>query len=252
MKHGIRLGLLRFLIQVTAVGFTIAGLNSLVDIDAIPFFVFAATVVLSGVFFCGWLCPFGAVQEWLRYAGSRVTGVDMNAPNPLNRYLSLSRYILWIALLFVAWDANMSPVNSRGAFAAVFSGLKLGDAFIFVMGAVLVLSIFMDRPYCRYVCQRGAGCGLASIFRIFTIKRDHEKCVSCGRCDKSCQMGIEISTVTNMRSASCINCFKCVERCPLRGALKVGAALPRLRDFKDTIDRYFRLRGRIGCRPGRR
>ncbi|GHV41457.1 hypothetical protein FACS1894187_23200 [Synergistales bacterium] len=107
--------LYRFGVQIIAMGFTVAGYNYLVDINALPGHVFVASVVLAGMFFCGWVCPFGAAQEWLRFLG-RLTGVNMNIPNPAHRYLSLIRYVLWLLFLLMAVHTTDLSINSRVAF----------------------------------------------------------------------------------------------------------------------------------------
>jgi ferredoxin len=56
-------------------------------------------------------------------------------------------------------------------------------------------------------------------------------------------MGIEVSAVGNMRNASCVNCFKCVAKCPVRGALKIGLAFPRLKDLREAWRKYIFIKG---------
>ncbi|GHS89798.1 hypothetical protein AGMMS49957_13780 [Synergistales bacterium] len=225
--------------QIIAFGLTVAGYNHLVDINTIPSYLFVASVVLAGMFFCGWACPFGAAQEWLRLAGRKLTKFNLNIPNPLHRYLSLLRYALLLFFLWVGWHSIELSTNARVTFLLISYGREITWFALCFMGLVLFLSLFMDRPYCKYLCARGAGRGLAGILRVFTIKRNSDKCINCRHCDKTCPMGIEISTAGSLRTASCVNCFKCVVRCPAKGALKFGFVIPRLRDLKDAIKRYF-------------
>jgi Polyferredoxin len=226
----------RFLCQCIAVGFTVVGLNSLVHIFGLPRPVFIASVIIVGMFFCGWGCPFGALQEWTRALGKRMFGIGYNIPNPLHRYLSLSRYILWGLTFFAIW--SWQPLNSRRAFLKLTTSHELEIAAALIMAVILLLSLFMDRPYCKYICGFGSEFGLMSLFRVFTFRRSPKKCVSCGKCDQACPMGLEVSTYENLRSASCINCFRCVSACPVKGALTFGPAYVRLQDIKEIKNRW--------------
>lgn len=231
-------------VQIVAMGFTVVGYNRLVDLYAVPPVVFLGTIVLAGMFFCGWMCPFGSAQEWLRLAGRKLTCVSIDIPNPLHRYLSLSRYILLALFISMAWNIFTSPTNSRVAFLSLFLGRAAAWPALIIMGIMLILSLFIDRPYCKYVCGRGAQYGLWGLLRPFTVKRDAEKCIGCGKCDKLCPMGIEVSTAGNLRTASCVNCFRCMSDCPTAGALKFGFAVPKLKDLKEAVRRYFSLNPR--------
>jgi len=230
--------------QFIVMRFTIAGYNHLVDIDILPGSVFVLSVVFFGMFFCGWACPFGAAQEWVRVLGVRMTGITLNIPNPLHRYLALSRYVLWLSVFVIAWDPTTAPINSRRAFLSFFAGGNSAYAAVIFLSVMLAVSLFMDRPYCKYLCRRGAGRGIVGMARPFTVIRNQSRCVGCGKCDRICQMGIEISTAGNLRTANCINCFKCVAGCPAHGALKFGFAIPKLKDLKDAVRRYFTLNPR--------
>lgn len=89
-----------------------------------------------------------------------------------------------------------------------------------MLGSFILLSLFFNRPYCRYFCSEGARYGLLSLARIFTIKRDEEKCINCGKCSRSCPTQIDVASKKHIRNFQCINCFKCIEACPVKGALK--------------------------------
>lgn len=226
----------RLLTQLIAVGFTIFGLNSLVHIFGLPRPVFIMTVIIGGMFFCGWGCPFGAIQEWLRFLGRKLFKVNLNIPNPWHRYLAFSRYILWGLTFFAVW--NWRPLNSRRAFLALSAESEIQVAAGVILIMVILLALFMDRPYCKYLCGFGAEFGLVGLGKIFTFKRSQTKCISCKKCDQKCPMGLEISQIGHLRSPNCINCFKCVAACPVPGALTYGPALIRLEDLKDMKRRY--------------
>lgn len=125
----------------------------------------------------------------------------------------------------------MPDMNYRRAYFGLITGQVLEISLYVGLGLVLVLTLLMDRPFCRYVCGFGALFGLLSMARVFTVKRDAGKCANCSQCDDACAMGIKVSKQENVRSPHCINCLKCTSSCPVPEALTFGPALPRLKDF---------------------
>lgn len=184
-------------------------------------------VILSGMFFCGWLCPFGTVQEQLHRIGERL-GWRWRVPPEIDRYLTWLRYIPGLLLPGVVW----SVLNAQGSFMRSLLAGITWTASTFFLVFVLLLSFFVERPYCKYLCLYGAFRSLFSFLRIFTIRRSPEKCISCRLCDKRCPMGVTISRAGTVRDIRCIHCMKCIAVCPRENTLRFGFAVPSLRDFK--------------------
>lgn len=105
-------------------------------------------------------------------------------------------------------------------------------------GEAPAMPLFMDRVYCRYFCAHEAMFGLFGVFRVLTIKRDEHKCVGCGKCTRSCPMGVEVAVANNVRDPHCVNCFSCVSACPVPDALKLGCALPSRVDAAALKKKY--------------
>ena len=94
-----------------------------------------------------------------------------------------------------------------------------------IWGIVLfygILSFFVDRPFCSYLCTEGARYGLLGKLRLFSIKRNESTCVNCKKCDKVCPMNIEVSKQNVVQDEQCISCFNCIESCPKKDTLKIG------------------------------
>lgn len=229
------IGYCRFVVQMTALALTIAGMSALVRNMGLPKWAFISAVILTGMFFCGWMCPFGTIQEWLRRAGKRLTGRTLRVPERIDRYLRLSRY----AILPLEAVVFFSAFDSRRAFAMAMAGHTVETAAYVILGVMLALSLFMDRPFCKYLCSFGAVYGLSSIFRLITIKRNGEKCINCGKCNRTCQMGVQVSKAHNVRDPHCIQCGKCLAACPVPGALQAGITLPCLDDARAASEKYF-------------
>lgn len=215
----------RLTTQIIIMVCLVLGLYGSVHIFGLPNYVFWISIVLGGMFFCGWGCPFGALQEWVRWIGKKIFGVTWNLPPRIHNYLSICRYVLRAIVLFgIVWP----PLNARRTMLSSHYGWEVDVISYAIMGSLLALALFMDRPYCKYLCGFGGEFSLLGILRPFTIKRNEHKCVRCGKCDSACPMGIAVSATANLRDPRCINCFKCVTSCPVEEAIGAGLSLPRL------------------------
>lgn len=199
---------------------------------------------IAGNFFCGWFCPLGTLQEILGKIGSLFVRKKLRLPVRFQRYAQFSKYILMLAILLFAAlgimrmeDANALPLDAYQSFFAVFDGnplTTLAAAFLIVM---LALALFVDRPFCNYLCVNSIEYAVPSCTRIFTVKRDPSVCIECGACDRACPMNIRVSKAVELRNLQCINCFECINACPARGALGYGWAKIAIRSIRDKIKR---------------
>lgn len=201
----------------------------------VPKWLFVGSVIVAGLFFCGWFCPFGTVQEWLRHLGKKI-GLNLAVPTRVNRYLSFSRYLL-IPLSSIAF---FSFLDSRRIFISAITGDIAAAGALAILAAILLLSLAVDRPFCRYLCGFGAIHGLFSMARVLGLRRDAVKCVGCRKCDKACMMGVEVSLAHAVRDPHCINCGKCMGVCPVPGALTAGVTIPSRVDVTALHKKYVR------------
>lgn len=229
-----RLQRARLVVQIAAVALTVFGYFALIRNFGMPQWLFLGTVVIAGLFFCGWACPFGSAQEWLRLFGKKVLGVNLNIPAKVNRYLSFSRYVVpAIGALFA-----LSFLDSRRAFITLLTGNAVMIGALVFLAALLLLSLAVDRPYCRFICKFGALTGTMSMARIFGVKRSASTCVDCQACERACIMGVEVSLAHTVRDPHCINCGKCVSACPVPDTLTIGFALPAKADAIALKEKY--------------
>ncbi|HAE22989.1 MAG TPA: ferredoxin [Spirochaetaceae bacterium] len=188
-----------------------------------------ALSVLFGPVICGWVCPLGSVQEWLGSLGRKIFKKRYNGfvPARLDKALRYLRYIV------LAWVSYMTIVSGKLIFQdydpyyALFNfwtgELALAGAAILV--ATLLLSLFVERPFCKYACPYGAFQGIFNLFRIFGIKRKASTCIDCKACDRACPMNIEVSTSGTVRDHQCISCLKCTseDACPVEATVEFAA-----------------------------
>ncbi len=185
--------------------------------------ILAAGVVLTALLaksaFCGWICPFGAIQEWIG-AAAGFFGVKRYLPpswaDRAGRYL---KYVVLAWATFGAGVAGTMVFRDVDPFHALFEPLTAGFAgSTVVLLITLLASAVIDRPWCKYACPLGALIGLMGRASLVKIERDAASCTSCGLCDRKCPMGVAVSTARRIATTECNNCLTCTEVCP-RGSL---------------------------------
>ncbi len=200
-----------------------------------PFYVVGfllAVGALGGRFVCGFLCPFGLVQDLLH----RIPLARRPAPIPGSRYLQYARYgvLLILVILLPMTVANAAGMGTPwfckwlcpsgtllGGLPLVSSNPSLqaavGPLFgwkVGLLAVILAASVLWYRPFCRYLCPLGAVYGLLNPVSLFHYTVDAEKCTHCGACRRACKLGIDPAVTPN--SPECIRCGVCVAACPTR------------------------------------
>lgn len=169
------------------------------------------TTLLLGVLFCGWICPLGTLQDWAYKLGRRLKLPLLRMPYKAQRYLQLSRYILYFMLtLGVAFTVLQGTKN----LSALMKGKEIALASLIVLIIFVLAGLFFNRPFCNYICTGGARRGLWSVIRIIGIRRDTSRCINCKLCSKSCPMNIDVANTDFVRHPNCIGCMSCLSACP--------------------------------------
>ncbi len=214
-----QMGKIRLAVQIGAGALLVAGgLSNL----SLTLLIILVSTVLAGPIFCGWVCPFGTLQDIVSKLTKGIKKHKM--PKGIQKGIALSRYILMAVttLLTVDFVFTIMQYDARINFLSVLEGKVLTVGAYIVLGMYLLTTVFFERPFCNYMCPQGAKYGLFSALRPFRVVRDSETCVNCGKCDKACPMNIDIMGHNNVKSLQCINCMSCVSACPKQGALKYG------------------------------
>ena len=111
-------------------------------------------------------------------------------------------------------------------YYALFNFLtgEVAISALVVLGVVTVLSLFVERPWCRWLCPYGALLGLFNKIRLFPVRRNAKTCIHCKKCDKACPMGIEVSAKGAVRDARCITCHECLSgnACPVENTVTIS------------------------------
>lgn len=195
----------------------------------IPFYVLGFLFLVGlflGRLICGWACPFGLIQDLLYKIPS-----PKYQKNNFTQQLSYLKYFIGVIFLLLlpltyyfltgvgvpAFCKFICPAGTLEAgitLTATNESLRnnLGWLFswkIFLLFIFIVSSIFIYRPFCRFICPLGAIYSLFNKLSLFGIKVDEEKCIGCDKCIRYCKMDC-----TKVGDRECINCGECTKVCP--------------------------------------
>lgn len=201
------------------------------------FFLFFAFALLSLIFrksFCGWLCPVGTISEYLWKMGRRIFRRNFQFPRWLDLPLRSLKYVL---LGFFVYAVAMMSAAEVADFIASPYGLVVdvrmlnffrfaGVTTLYIVGGLMLVSIFVQNFWCRYLCPYGALMGLIALFSPFRIMRTEGACIDCAKCAKACPSSLPVDQLIQIRSAECMGCLECVAICPAEGALALNLAAP--------------------------
>jgi ferredoxin-type protein NapH len=205
----------------------IGSLQHFMTIREIPWMLLGGIVIWGAVFgraACGWLCPFGLVQD-LMY---KIPSAKISLPNEV-RYVKYGVLVVLVIVLplwtQVPWFSQLcpagtltaglpwvlwNPLNAAGQPqvpnpAGMLFAVKVG-----ILVAMLVLFVTSKRPFCRALCPLGAILGVFSRVGLIRLSVAHS-CRNCGRCRSHCPVDLPVSHDAN--SAECIRCLSCTQHC---------------------------------------
>lgn len=185
---------------------------------------------LLGRFVCGFLCPFGWVQDLLH---------KIPFPKKFStKKLKALRYLKYVILIVLVWALPALIQNAVGmgepyfckyvcpqgilegaiplSLADVSIKAALGTLFAMkfsILATVVLLSIMFYRPFCKWICPLGAFYSLFNRISILQYRVDEKTCVSCGKCARTCKMDVDITK--NNAALECIRCGECIKVCPV-------------------------------------
>lgn len=195
---------------------------------------------LMGRFVCGWLCPFGLVQDLLHKIPFPKKIKSFKADKHLRKlkYGILLIFVLLLPLFLVDVLGQGSPYFCKlicpvgmleGGLPLVLKKESMRGAVGFlyawkgtILAATIFISIVIYRPFCKYICPLGAVYSLFNPISVFKYRLDDKACINCGACARACKMNV--NPVENENSAECIRCGQCEKACPT-GAITKGLCM---------------------------
>lgn len=192
---------------------------------------------LMGRFVCGWLCPFGLIQDLL-YKIPFVKKISTFRGDRLLRKLKYVIFLVFVILLpmFVVdmlgqgapyFCKLICPAGTlEGGIPLVLlnSAMRTAVGWLYawknvLLVVIVLLSVVIYRPFCKYICPLGAVYSVFNPIAVFRCRVDKDACVHCGACAKACKMQVDPSETPN--HPECIRCGSCKKVCPT-GAIYSG------------------------------
>lgn len=192
------------------------------------FLVFVGALI--GRFVCGWLCPFGLIQDLLHKIPFPKKIKTLRGDKLLRKlkYVILAVFVILMPLYLVDIMDQGSPYFCKlicpagtleGGIPLVLlnKSMRRAIGWLYVWKNVLLavtvlLSILIYRPFCKYICPLGAIYSVFNPISVFKYRVDKNKCTQCGACAKVCKMQVNPSKTPN--HPECIRCSQCKKICP--------------------------------------
>lgn len=189
--------------------------------------------LLLGRLICGFLCPFGLIQELLY----KIRTPKLRK-NRFTRVLSYFKYVLLVIMIAVpliyagipSFCKYVCPAGTLEGAVSLLANIRNSD-FYGMLGylftwkfclavAVVVASIFIYRFFCRFICPLGAIYSLFNKISLLGVKLDKDKCIDCGLCVQGCKMDIK-----HVGDHECIQCGECISVCPVQAITWKGSKI---------------------------
>lgn len=191
-----------------------------------PLLIYGSTIggiLLFGKLWCGYVCPFGFIQELLYKIRAVFNIKTISFTQKHKDYFKLIKYALLAIFLIGLGFCEICPVRFvLPPLSGVATRLDIGIVSSVI---VLALALFSERFFCR-VCPMGAFIGLFHKITPWKLKKNCTSCTECGICYEVCPMDIkEIYTERekeNVTDSDCIFCNKCIDNCPEKDALSLA------------------------------
>lgn len=204
------------------------------------FYIFGfltAVGALCGRFICGWLCPFGWIQELLHCVpfAKKITTFRFDKQLRYLKYAIFAIFVVALPLLLTDPYGQGEPffcklICPAGTLEAGLPLIALNAALrsvagllyaykVILLAAVLFISIMLYRPFCKYLCPLGAVYSLFNPISLQKLAYKAENCTDCGNCARIC--GMNVDPRRSRASLECIRCGECQRACPSK-ALRLG------------------------------
>ena len=147
-----------------------------------------AAVLIAGNAFCGWICPFGAIQDALHWLKRKLHVPTVTVPPRVDRVLRYGRFVVLGVVLVASattlklWFADYDPYVTLFGLSWIFEpDLAVMWPALAILVAVLGVSMLVERAFCRYLCPLGGALSVLGHFSILRIRRSASACTEIGR-----------------------------------------------------------------------
>ena len=193
-------------------------------------------LILGRGVFCGWLCPFGALQELLAQSARALRLPQWNPSQKLQERLWLGKYVsaaVVLGLAFVSLDTAVTASEIEPFKTAITSHFTRAWPYVLYAGLLVFAGLFTERAYCRFLCPLGGVLALLDRLHLVDMLKRRPECGNpCSLCERSCPVKA-IAPSGKIKMAECFQCLDCQveyhddQRCPpLSRARKLAARAP--------------------------
>jgi polyferredoxin len=165
------------------------------------------STLLVGRSFCGWVCFFGTIQEYLFEARKRV--FPFKTRRKLPSWLSYSKFVVLGLILYFAIVSSRVVFCDYDPFFYIIYRMFSLDTLGVLTVLLVAGSLFIERPFCRYACPMGAVLMAADAVALNRVRVAEPSCNACRLCTRVCPMNRDLVN----GKGECINCGKCFETC---------------------------------------
>jgi polyferredoxin len=174
-------------------------------------FVAASLLLWGRGAFCGWLCPFGALQELSNRLARRLGVRQIAVPDVIHEKLWMVKYVIVFVIYAIAFrsiDAAITAAEVEPFKTAIVVGLDRPWPYILYAVLLVGAGLFVERFFCRFLCPLGATLSILGRFRVLHwLKRRPECGNPCSVCRRACPVNaIQADGVINMNE-----CFQCLD-----------------------------------------
>ncbi len=194
-------------------------------------FLVIIITVFIGRFFCGWICPFGTIQELVKSFSLKYIEKKKCSKRDMNfnydRKLKFTKYLVFLFTVF----ATIFTVQSVYMLFCPVLSLSYPKTYLVMLLpwisliTIFILPLIWERFWCRYLCPYAALMNITQYLGQFIklkrkyVYRNLEVCVECRLCVRVCPMNIDLLDTEFVKDVECIKCFKCLCICPKKQAL---------------------------------
>lgn len=213
-----------------------------------PFYI-AGFIMLVGLLLgrvvCGFLCPFGLLQELLyKIPTPKIKKSPVTRALSKLKYAVLAVFVILLPLWYAfakgmplpAFCKYICPAGTleggiplvilreeyRGVIGLLFGWKTL------LCAAILILCVFLYRAFCRFLCPLGAIYSLFAKIALIAVRVDKSACTNCGKCLRECKMDVK-----EVGDGECIHCGQCISCCP-QNCIYIGLEKRKCKESKDS------------------
>lgn len=187
---------------------------------------------VTGRFVCGWLCPFGLIQDLLHKIPfpKKITTFPGDKPLRKLKYVVLVLFVILLPMFLVDILGQGAPYFCKficpagtleGGLPLVLLNKSMHSAIGWLYAwknlllfVTIIISLFIYRPFCKYICPLGAIYSVFNPVSVFRYRVDKNKCTDCGACANACKM--QVNPAENANDLECIRCGACKKACPVK------------------------------------